>query len=176
MNLFLVNLQKEIFHTNHYNLTIMKKLLLFFAITAITLTGCDPEGDEWQWWIKNSTDQTLKFKHLSYVPRTPAYSTVTIAPGDSIVLYRVGLDKSRFDYYFDKCAELSGEDVSWQILSEDNATLKSWNYSDKDLPNQRFFDELSWTYEKKIGRQAFIDMVHSWTFDILPEDITSTNQ
>ncbi len=56
-----------------------------------------------------------------------------------------------------------GEDASWQILSEDGtAVLRTWRYSDRDLPNQRFFDESSWSFAGT-----------TWTFEILPDDILS---
>ncbi len=65
-----------------------------------------------------------------------------------------------------------GEDASWQILSENDVVLKTWNYSDYGLPNQQFFEESSWHYSQIPGRSAFVTTEFLWTFDIRPEDIT----
>ncbi len=153
----------------------MKKLLLFFTVTAIALTtGCDPRGNSWQWWIKNSTDQVLKLKHFSYMPYTPAYGTAIILPGDSIVLDRIGHKPKvslRFDDYFEKSAGSYGENVYWQLLSEDDVVLRTWSYSNKNLPDQRFFEESAWHFDKISGGDSFVIMQYIWTFHISPEDI-----
>jgi hypothetical protein len=149
----------------------MKKLLLIFAATAL-FVSCDPVRNDWSWKIKNSTDQTLTLEFFDFILYEPTYNTRSLIPGESILLDEVGLNSRDFNDYFKKSVRAYGEDVYWRILSDNNVVLKSWNYSDRNLPNQRFFEESEWQYNQEPGG-AFVLMEYSWTFEILPEDITS---
>lgn len=156
-------------------MTIMKKLILLFTVAAIGMvTGCDPVSNSWEWWIKNDTGQTLKLTYFNSLSRVPAYVTGTLSPSDSIVLFKGNVEKAHFDNYFGISAEQSGDDVYWQIRSEDDEVLRTWYYSEINLPDQRFFDETFWIFEKRPSHQAFISAEYSWTFEISPEDIQST--
>jgi hypothetical protein len=165
----------------------MKKPLVLFILAAVAalLTGCDPAQDAWNWKVTNQTEQTLKFNFIGHrLPRSPAYGLylpVKIPPGKTIVLFsgttRTGKRHSwHFGEYFNHWAGSHGEDVYWQILSEDDVVLKTWNFSDYGKPDQRFFNESSWKYEEKPGERSLIVTSYSWTFDILPEDIQQEDQ
>jgi hypothetical protein len=152
----------------------MKKNIFLFFCIALSAVSCDPAGNTWQWSVKNNTDQTLKLSHLSFVPYVPTYSTISISPGETVYLYRVTLEckyGSNFGDYFRKSAETYEDDVYWEILSEDDVKLASWNYSDRSLPDQRFFEESSWAFDSKPGQSARIVLQYTWTFEISPQDI-----
>ena len=158
----------------------MKKLLICFVLAAVVLISCDPFYDVWAWRINNNTDQTIKFNFITQRhPDSPAYGlyqAVTIPPGGTYSIHGTetrtyGRDYIVFSYLFSNSANLYGEDVYWQILSEDDIVLKTWKYSDMDVPDQRFFKESLWNYEKVPSEDNFVKIVHLWTFDILPEDI-----
>jgi hypothetical protein len=109
------------------------------------------------------------------------YGTVKIPPGGVVTLYGLTTETGKNDrlslgYYFRRSANSYGEDVYWQILSEDGTELKTWNYSDIGSTDQRFFEESSWLYEEKPGEGGFIVAEYSWTFEIQPEDISLTTQ
>lgn len=154
----------------------MKKLVLFFAVAAgAIITSCDPPQNAWVWIVENDTEQPIRFRF----PYSDNYQTETIMPGDNINLSirhtNTGKrDNLRYDDLFERAVRDFGENVSWQITSENDEVLKTWNYSDKNLPDQRFFDESSWTYGTA-GRYQFIEAAYSWTFKIMPEDIQLTN-
>jgi hypothetical protein len=99
------------------------------------------------------------------------YRETEIKPGEEISLCGDRLDEQdfsfQFDHYFKKSAEAFGEDVSWQILSEHGEVLKTWGYSERDLPGRRFFEESSWDHYEQWEWSAG----EFWNFTILPEDI-----
>ena len=150
----------------------MKKFVLLFCI-GLFCVSCDPPQNAWIWLVKNNTEQTLKFKF----PYSENYQTKTLEPGDGIFISDILTNTSRphnidFYDYFRKVVSEYGENVYWQILSEDDVVLKTWSYSDRGLPYQRFFDKTSWHYAQGSGF-GFVVADYSWTFEILPEDISS---
>lgn len=157
----------------------MKKLILFFAVVAgaVLTTGCEPPKNAWVWIVENNTEQLIKFEF----PYSDVSQISTIIPGGNIhisMLHLTGTSKHnglRYDDLFEIVAQEFGENVSWQILSENDEVLKTWNYSAGNLTDQRFFDESSWTYEYIPGGPDYIAGTCSWTFEILPEDIQSEN-
>ena len=162
----------------------MKKLLLFFAAAAVALS-CDPPQNAWHLEIRNNTEQSLKFNYIAQRHRdSPAYgvyNSVTIPQGETLSIYGTTTNtgeryRMRLEDYFIKSAASYGEDVYWQLLSEDDIVLKTWSYSNKGLPDQRFFEESSWIYDHKLGEGARIEIDYTWTFDILPKDIQQTEQ
>lgn len=153
----------------------MKKLLLLLGMTAVFMS-CDPDVNVWSWRIKNGTDQALYFEYFNLFSYQPSYFTPLILPGESIVLYEKGHERKQFGFkrYFEESANSYGGDVYWRILSSNSATLKAWSYSDMGLPDQRFFDESEWLYSTSPGANSWVITEFSWTFEILPKDI-STN-
>ncbi len=135
----------------------MKKTFLLFCF-ALLCTSCI--NNWWDhfvpriWFVRNATGQTLILKcpvyesdeHISnpIVASGFEYRELVLTPnyGGSMIC-RID-SKPRFNYYFIQSAEAFGEDVSWQILSEDGEVLKTWKYSDRNLPGQRFFEESEW--------------------------------
>ena len=155
----------------------MKKLILFFAVVSLALTSCDPPQNAWIWLVKNNTEQTIKFKY----PASQNYQVSTLSPGESVFVSDILYPKSRrynlqFNDYFENITNEYGDDVYWQILSEDDVVLKTWDYSDKDKPGQRFFDESSWAYNQGNNGAQFIAENYSWLFNISSEDILPTDQ
>lgn len=137
------------------------------ALCCVTLC-CDPPGNSGVWKIRNGTDQLLKFKCFLCMNYDPSYGIISVPPGESVLLCRTAfLLKARieFDYYFSKCG------LYWQILSEDEVVLRTWDYSDIGLPDQRFFEESEWYFEQNPGQSGRTLMEYSWIFEILPEDI-----
>ncbi len=160
----------------------MKKLFLFLSFMMATTSSCDPPLITWIWSVKNSTEQTLKIR---FIPQThqnsPAYGqydTIIIPKDGNLTFYSITADANQyhasFSDYFRASTTMYGNDVYLQILSEDDVVLKTWNYSDADLFDRRFFDESAWHYKKGPGQGAFVIASYSWIFDILPEDIEST--
>lgn len=150
----------------------MKKIVLLFCF-AVFCVSCDPPQKGWRWIVVNSTGQTLK---LTYPAdnMSATYWTQPIAPDASLSIYGRATDKKDnlyFDDFFKSIVSRYGEDVYWQILSEDDVVLKTWKFSDEHLSNPRFFEESSWNKEATSGNEAFITTECSWTFEILPEDI-----
>jgi hypothetical protein len=163
----------------------MKKLILLF-ITSVFFMACDPAQNIWIWAIENTTDQVLKFQYPGYAVNENGanadsyYHTKMILPGDVIFIKttktKTGTQYGQyFDDYFKTFVSLHGNDIYWQIMSENGVPLKTWKYSEKDLPNQRFFDESEWHYSHKPGEDAFITTEYSWVFEIMSEDIEPTN-
>ncbi len=160
----------------------MKKLLLFFSV-ALLCVSC--KSHKWDgerpcyWQIANGTEQTLVLKcpySESFLKSDLEYMESEVKPGDIVIIcsgkINVREEDVHFDYYFKKCADEFGENVCWQILSEDNVILKTWNYSDIGKPDQRFFEESSWDYFPGDG-EWFALHINRWTFEIIPEDIVS---
>jgi hypothetical protein len=161
----------------------MKKLLLsIFAAAILVLTGCDPPQYSWRWEMKNNTSQTISVK---FIPRRHndsasygLYVSPTVAPGGVVVLdvFSTKMKKGKsvgFADYFRQSANSYGNDVYWQILSEDGTVLKTWNYSDINSPDQRFFNESSWDYKQGPGTDSFVVASHYWLFEISEEDINT---
>jgi hypothetical protein len=141
------------------------------------------------WYVYNDTEQTLilkcpypgKGKGISFYPIVPEnieYKEFKIAPKSRLLTATDGTTEysicsgmipkdceSPFNYYFMQSAEALGENVSWQIFSEDGEVLKTWTYSNKDLPDERFFDESEW-HEVQSGLWR-----NAYSFKITPEDL-----
>lgn len=161
----------------------MKKLILFLVVVVLftMFSACINKWWEYYdpkiWSIYNATEQTLTLKcpiyesdkHISnpIFASDFKYRELELEPKSRVLICRGGIPKKiiqEFDYYFTQSAEAFGEDVSWQILSEDGAVLKIWNYSDRDLPDQRFFDKSEW-------RDTQSGLWPTFSFAITPEDI-----
>ena len=155
----------------------MKKLLLFLVVIA-PFTSCDPLHNDGEWYVENTTEQTLRLKFSYYsVDESGNTYYITIPTGRSMLIYGSDMPiktSPHFDYYFRRIIDLHGEDVYWQILSEDDVVLKTWNYSKKGLSDQRFFEDSSWAHSSEPG-SGFAETLFVWTFNILPEDIQSTD-
>ncbi len=134
------------------------------------------------WTVRNDTEQTLILKSLYFdtgmpssnpmLPGNLEYREFEIEPNKSIMICKGMVPKGSrpwFNYYFEKSAEAFGEDVSWQILSENREVLKTWKYYDKNLPKQRFFEESEW----QTGKSGVCDV---FGFIITFEDIQQIEQ
>jgi hypothetical protein len=163
--------EKELLNINCKKYTAMKKLLLLLSIVLMGVS-CDPPQYDYTWCVKNSTGQTIQFKHPdSAVP-------YTAIPGKVVIMHMVTVSKKKnpvnFNEYFTSSINSHGEDVSWQILSEDEETvLKTWRYSDRNQPGQRFFNESLWKFNCLSEGSGFVVESCSWSFEILPEDIVA---
>ena len=152
----------------------MKKLILLFCI-ALFCISCDPPRNGWNWVVVNNTGQalTLKFPYMGID------QTYILQPWERVAITKIHTTNVEerynlnFDYYFEMVAGRHGDDVSWQLLSEDGIVLRTWDYSDRGLPDQRFFEESAWIKKPGPGQGAFIIATYSWTFNILREDIDS---
>ncbi len=157
----------------------MKKLVIFICV-MIFCSSCRL-FNEWRdgklsvdWRVMNVTEQTLIFKYpysSSILTDDFEFMEFEIEPMSEVVVCR-GENLQRgsvyFDSYFIRSAEMLGEDVSWQISSEDGVVLKTWRYLDKDLPDQRLFKEREWEAVSHSLYHSF------WVFRIRPEDIETT--
>lgn len=162
----------------------MKNLILLICIASL-FASC--KRNDWHedyvprmWYIGNRTDQTLIFKHpypgvgegISFYPilaEKIRYRETRISPYERVAICRGMIPKESepwVNFYFSQSAEALGEDVIWQIISEDGEVLKTWNYSDRYLPDQRFFNEKEW-YETRSG------LWPAFGFGITPEDIST---
>jgi hypothetical protein len=162
----------------------MKKQVLFFCI-ALSCASCD-FWNNWgdgqilrNWYVVNITEQILILKcpySESLALNDLEYKEFEIRPGASVLICggekSAPGEKTAFDYYFKKSAQALGNDVSWQILSENGEVLKTWTYSDKGISDQVFFERDRWWLEK-VG--VFISTVGHWSFYIKAEDLI-TNQ
>jgi hypothetical protein len=158
----------------------MKKLLLFFCVVLFCISCVN---DWWNyyttkvWAIENHTNRTLVLRcpySESESRSNPVlasdfeYREFKAAPTTRTVICKSAIPLEHepwFDFYFTKSVEAFGENVSWQIFSEDGEMLKTWNYSNKDLSDQRFFDRFAWDDTREWGLWG------SFTFDIRTEDI-----
>jgi len=121
------------------------------------------------WLVKNCTNQTLI---LDYPLYGNLRSSSEFAPGNSIL---IGSDYFPFEDkilpYFDRLGRqlinAGVKDMSFNVLSKGNVLLKTWNYSDRDLPGKQFFKESSWRYNE--NGKVIINAI--WVFDIMPEDL-----
>ena len=150
----------------------MRKLLLLLS-AIILCAACGKFGQNPQyhciWHIANYTEETLIFKYPSV--SNSVYLESELAPNSDVELYNVIIGYfPPFDEYIKKSADMFGEDVYWQILSEDGTVLKTWKYSERELPNQRFFEESSWPHDKT---SEWLSVKNYWIFTISPEDIVS---
>ncbi len=161
----------------------MKKLILLFFCISLTGVSCRQSliRTDGHWSVMNKTELTLLFKypHSSSLFQSDShYGEQIIAPGSGISICNGSLPERKhlnFHSYFERSADTFGDDVCWQILSENGDVLKTWNYSDVAQSNHRFFEESSWKYNQTSG-EWLTSTINKWTFDIIPEDITSTNQ
>ena len=149
----------------------MKKLILLLGILSMGFQCEDDEVfDVTQWGVRNNTDQTIKLKYPDIGIETSQlnYDIQSLNPGRSFRMYSADFKDAHrlpFNYYFNEIVKLYGEDISWQILSEDDVVLKTWNYSERGLPNQQFFEEAEWNNQLQPG------ILSTWTFEILPDHI-----
>ncbi len=147
----------------------MKKLILFLG-AALLCVSCDPplNYNKAHWFVKNNTEQTLKIDN-------PFRSTVrSIVPGDSIEIYGTNFPPSKivsFDYFGQRMIEECGEDVAFNVVSEEDGLLKQYRYVDRDLVGKQFFKESSWFHYKINVSSQEVDKKYIWVFEILPEDI-----
>ncbi len=152
----------------------MKKLILCCAV-ALVCASCSPFGhEEMDWYVSNGTEQVLKFEYpycstnddmVEYVVKTLSAKEVVFI-GES---WSKGNNGISFSHYFEKCADLYGDDVYWRISSNDGTVLKTWKYADRGGNQEiRFFDKTAW---KVTGDSEWAGVWSSWTFEILPEDI-----
>ncbi len=151
----------------------MKNIILFLG-AALLCVSCDPVQNSWRWYVKNGTEQTLILRYPYYSIHALEYQIFAIAPGDSVSIFSSSFDSRNnlsFNYYFKKIIDNYGEDVHWQISSESEEVLKTWNYLNRGLPDQRFFEKSLWLYYDIPAHGAFFDVRYSWVFEILPEDI-----
>lgn len=153
----------------------MKQTLLLTIV--LLLSSCDPAQYGYVWQIVNNTGQTVQLKQPDLDPNQPE-NIVTIPPNETQVIYITtgGKIRNQQTIYFNRCFEyyisVYGEEVYWQVLSEDGVILKTWKYLDRWLPDQRFFDETSWRKEfRSESGPGFISGGYYWTFEILTEDI-----
>jgi hypothetical protein len=129
----------------------MKKIVLLLSITLLSVScGLVYRDCGLRWFIYNDTEQTLKLRVPSYsASDKKGYRVYEIEPQNREQIDGYGgvpcESDHKFDDYFQKCANLYGVEACWQILSEDDVVLKTWNYVDFSKPNQRFFNELSWS-------------------------------
>ncbi len=159
----------------------MKKLMMFLSLCGLLLcVSCRLDKGDGKipcaWQIYNGTAQTLILKcpYSEWLPNVDLeYKELKLKPSATLEICKDRVTRdvdSSLDYYFEKSAEKFGEDVSWQILSEDGVVLKTWKYSDKDLPDQRFFEESEWDYYYNFEWLTS----EMWSFIIQPEDIQPT--
>lgn len=152
----------------------MKKLLLFLSL-ALLCTSCIKKIEEFRrdWYIYNQTGRVLQLKcpySESFLESDLEYKTLELQPNASIKICSGQVpakDKPYIYYYFKKSSEKFGDDVSWQILSEDDIVLKEWSYLDRNLPDQRFFEESAWYNDIRPGGEIW----HYFAFIIQPDDI-----
>jgi hypothetical protein len=127
------------------------------------------------WSIVNKTERTLILKcpytETLFRDEHPyKYREFTLAPNASAVVCKGHANVNLFyDFYHRTSANRYGQDVYWQILSEDGTVLKTWSYSDIGLPGQKFFEESSWSFHH-YWEWGIKD---SWLFRIRPEDIVN---
>lgn len=178
----------------------MKKMILFLCVIMMYTSCRDPfpwskDYTARLWYVYNATEQTLILKcpypgegeGISFYPILPEnieYKEFKIAPQSRTLETADGLSveslckgmiprdsEPLFDYYFAQSAIALGEEVSWQILSEDGEVLRTWSYSNKDMPDERFFKKSEW---KEVASGFW---QHAFLFFIQPEDIqTVTHQ
>ena len=119
------------------------------------------------WLVKNCTNQTLILDYSLENVRS------SIAPGNSIL---IGTEIFPYDDkilpYFDRLIRIyintGVKDMSFKVLSKDSVLLRTWSYSDRDLPGKQFFKESSWRYNERKKKDLILA---TWVFDIRPEDI-----
>jgi hypothetical protein len=161
----------------------MKKIMLFLGIIVLSVS-CgklienwmnDIGSVSWQWYVFNRTEQTLLLKiHSNSISEIDYYEMYEINPTTDNRVYKLDFPdrKSSYDVmfgeYFNKCANKYGKNISWQILSEDEVVLKTWNYFDFEKPDKRFFEESAWQYGSDRSGSTSI---RYFTFEILPKDI-----
>ncbi len=139
-----------------------------------------PDGDDvpWgdgnlsvSWYVMNTTDRTLILKcpySESLLSNDYEYREFEIEPLSihGIIICRgknLRNEDADYDSYIQRSAEVLGEDVSWRIFSEDGMVLKTWKYSERDLPERRFFEKKEWEWE------ASLSLSSVWRFYITDE-------
>lgn len=155
----------------------MKKKILFSGIILLFgimpwFTFCDPclgnPFHKGEWYVKNLTEQTL---HVTDPLGGLVYK---VAPGDSVETDRMQTngcyDPERLLNFYSRFESHNWNEYSLRVLSEGNALLKEWKYSERGLPGRQYFNEsFQHSYEfPPVGNKTAMTV---WTFDILPEDI-----
>ena len=151
-------------------------LLFCIIVMGVSCIPMDFNDDYWDWIVKNDTEQILILKYPSgnYIDHTSWYDTYTLQPGDWAGIGHRAIRRGKklhFDNYFERIVSLHGQEVYWQILSEDQTSvLRTWRYSEKDQSDQQFFSESSWRFKQNSGGDG---QEYLWTFEIQQEDISS---
>jgi hypothetical protein len=160
-----------------------KIMLIVLLLSPLFMAGsCEkfPTPDSSSLWrIKNSTGQTLR---ITVPPRSLIVTYPVSDPIDNRIVpeHPIALmlrdiydgPVPPFDSLLDVWNNLTEEDMFFEVFSNEGLLLARWNYSDKDMPGRQFFNESSWQYHEEIGGEGEIKA--TWTFEILPEDISST--
>lgn len=127
----------------------MRKLLIIGLIALSMLSACDPIEHESKyvahWYVKNTSDVSLKICHPKMVRYTPVYSIEPqiIEPGDSILVY--GATRTWADNeipLFEEFREVK-EVTLYDI--EDNV-LQEWSVDNMSIDEYSIFNEQNWSF------------------------------
>ena len=127
----------------------MKKLFVIGFIALFMLSACDPIEHESKyvarWYVKNTSDVSLKICHPKMVRYTPVYSIEPqiIEPGDSILVY--GATRTWADNEIPLFEEfLEVKEVTLYDI-EDNA-LQGWRVDNALVDEYSIFNEQNWSF------------------------------
>ena len=152
----------------------MKKTILFliciFGVMSIC-SKCEVEDMTGRYCAKNNTDQDVILRlHFDQI-NGPHMSENNVKSGETFLFwecYSFIKQGINFDRWFQGMLGY-GNYIKLQVLSADGVLLQEWNYMDKDLPGKQFFSEPSWQYDETTDSHG--NLLVTWMFDILPEDI-----
>ena len=95
-----------------------------------------------------------------------------LPPGDSIGFFSCARPQFEGDPTFDTLyGDISKENRTVSLLSEDGKVLKTWSVKGKDAGGRQLFQESFWR-KYQDGPTPEASGIHAvWVFDVIPEDI-----
>ena len=146
----------------------------YLAIIALLvgIQACNPSDyrdprNKCEWFLKNSTGDSIVVWKNFYSPNyevVPNGSTITVY-GAGIASFEKTSDM--FNWIFDAVVV---ED-SLRIFDLNNVMLKTWVQFQRNTPGKQFFNEEYW--QKREWKEEKYTY-HEWTFELLPEDLSTT--
>lgn len=96
-----------------------------------------------------------------------------LLPGDSVLVHSFCPLLFKGDPTFDTLyGDISKENRTVSLLSEDGKVLKTWSVKGKDAGGRQLFQESLWRKYQDGPTPEAPGIIHAvWVFDVIPEDI-----
>lgn len=146
---------------------VMMLSLLLISCNPLEIFRTTKPSNDGYWYVKNQTSETLRLRQFS--EEGEIRDDDPLNPGDSIRIKMCGVEEGLYFGFEWLCRSRYDGYLRVEIRSSTGALLKNWPLTGQGHPEDRFYEELSWRYYHPFR------FVHSWVFDLLPEDLEPQN-